>query len=141
MTVTSEIDNLIDRIVADLKNLRRLAAAEYSRGEQDAIARIVSAAKGPQLQPQIPAQKRLSLTLPKKTNPAKKERAPMGAPRALVDRILSEKNGTGASPLEIKTAAKTPDEKLVSYSAIRVQLDLGKEEGRYESRAGKWHKV
>jgi hypothetical protein len=121
---TSELDQV-------LQHLSDLFAAEYHRGEQDAIARIMTAAQSP------PAANG-SDTPKRESTPEQKDRAPRGTAKALIDRVLRERGSRGATPSEIHSAAETDGEKLASFSGIRFALSVGRSEQRYRSRKGKW---
>ena len=98
-----------------LAQIRDLAAAEYQRGVRDALARVVDVA-------QVSGQ-------------AIRVRAPRGAARALIERVL--KSGP-RTIREIREAAKTDAEKIVSYQTARLELERGKKEKRYRNANGKW---
>jgi len=104
----SRLDELLDQI-------RELAAAEYQRGVRDALARVVDVAQV--------------------SGKSMRVRAPHGAARALVERVL--KSGP-RTIREIREAAKTEAEKLVSYQTARLELERGKKEKRYRNAKGKW---
>ncbi len=127
----SEFETVLQQIQTDLQQLRQLYAAEYARGEKDAIGRIVQAAHG---EPQRNGHDT------KESRPQKgpKGRAPSGSAGALVDRVLGERGQKGATSSEIHGAAKTPVEKMVSYSGVRFVLAQGREKGRYRNKGGKW---
>ena len=118
------------RLEPILAKLRELFQNEYQRGVHDALKRIVDVA-------QVTSKKGTS---PSKAGPnlrAQKQRAPRGAPRALVERVLG-KEKAGASVSTIHAAAATSTERLVSGSAIRLELNRGKKERRYRVNKGKW---
>ena len=112
--------------------IRKLLAAEYHRGERDAIARIVKAAQG------APAATNGSDVT---ETPAKKERAPAGTAKTLIERVLAERGQRGATPQEIKEAAQNSVEKLASFSGIRFALEKGREAQKYKNKHGKWFLV
>ena len=122
-------DSDLDAII---QKLRELLASEYARGEKDAIGRILNAAQG------------APLTDGKATSPQpqrqrqRKDRAPAGAPQALIDRVLADAGSKGASPSEIAAEAVTENEKAVSFSGIRFALARGRKQGRYRNKHGKW---
>jgi hypothetical protein len=131
MAQNSELD-------AAFAKIRALFAAERRRGEQDMMARIEQFLQGkegaPTVTPVESPKKRDLRRAPKK----KKERAPVGTARVLVERVLRERDGQGAGPKDIQRAAISSAEKLVSYSGIRFELDRGKEDGRYTGSGDKW---
>ena len=127
--------------------LQRAAAARVaisdrrSRGEQDAIARIVKAAQGAPISANgSTAPEHQHLVAANLLIGDKKERAPKGTARALIDRVLAERGGRGVALSEILEAAKGM-EKLASYSGVRFTLEQGREEHRYKHRDGKWYRV
>jgi hypothetical protein len=124
---TSELDQI-------LQQLRNLLAAEYHRGENDAIARIMAAAQG------TPSAKATNGhdTPKRELPPERKDRAPKGTAAALIDRVLRERGSHGATPSEIQSAAKTNVEKLASFSGIRFALKVGRSKQHYRNRKGKW---
>jgi hypothetical protein len=150
----SSVDSRFGRAMSDLSELQKLfsrfynevremLAAEYRRGEQDAIARIVSAAQG-----DIPnngsghrldARERDDGEGDDDDDDAK-ERAPKGTARKLIDRVLNDRGPLGASPKEILDAA-VGFERLASFSGIRFALDKGREDHRYKNKDGKWFRV
>ena len=111
-----------------LEKVRRLFQNAYDRGARDALKRIVDVAQG--------SAKKASPKASKKAQ--SKERAPNGSARALVERILRETGSAGASASQIAAGAKSATEKLLSYSAIRLELFRGKKERRYRVANGKW---
>jgi hypothetical protein len=113
-----------------LQSLRALFAAEYHRGEQDAIARIMKAAQGAPESPNGAGSPRHERK--------RKEVAPKGTADALIDRVLRERGQRGATPSEIKDLAMTDIEKLASFAGIRFALRRGKDDQRYRNRRGKW---
>ncbi len=123
-----ELENFLQKL---RQLLEPLLVAEYARGEKDAIGRIVQAAQGA---PQHNGHD----TKESRQKRGSKERAPRGAVDALIERVLREHGSKGAGALEIKEAAKTSTEKMVSYSGIRFALDRGREDDRYRNKNGKW---
>jgi hypothetical protein len=119
-----------------LQQIRQLFAAEYARGDRDAIARIMQAAKGDAIPEPIRKDqpRRLRVTLANR-------RAQNGAVDGLIRRVLTERRLKGAGALEIHEAAFTAVEKTVSYSGIRFALDRGRKVGTYKNKEGKWFLV
>ena len=113
-----------------LAKLRELFADEYQRGAHDALKRIVDVAQGTSKKPTAPSK-------PGAMRRAPKQRAPRGAPRAFIERVLG-KEKQGASASTIAAAAASQIERLVSNSAIRLELNRGKKEKRYRVNKGKW---
>jgi hypothetical protein len=121
---TSELDQV-------LQHLCDLFAAEYHRGEKDAIARIMAAAQGT-------TAANGSDTSKHESTPEQKDRAPRGTAKALIDRVLRERGSRGATPSEIHSAAETDVEKRASFAGIRFALTQGRDAQRYKNRRGKW---
>ena len=113
-----------------LAKLRELFQDEYRRGAHDALKRIVDVAQGT-------SKKGASSSKAGPKRRAPKQRAPRGAPRALIERVLG-KEKAGASVSTILAAAATSVERLVSNSAIRLELNRGKKERRYRVNKGRW---
>jgi len=108
--------------------LKKLLQNEYERGARDALKKIVDVAQGTN---KTRVQRKTIKAGPKR-------RAPRGAPRALVERVLGEKGDGGASASEIGASATSATEKRISGSAIRLELNRGKKERRYRVSKGKW---
>jgi hypothetical protein len=123
------------KLEALLDQLRQLFATEYARGEQDAISRIVQAAQG---QPKHNGHDAGDDSLRRDLKKGGSGRAPRGAVGQFIDRVLSERGLSGATSSEIFKAAKTPTEKMCSYSGVRFTLSQGKDKGRYRNKDGKW---
>jgi hypothetical protein len=119
-----------------LQQIRRLFAAEYARGDRDAIGRIMQAAKGDAVAETI---KKTPLRRVRATLTAR--RAKNGAVDGLIKRVLTERRVRGAGALEIQQAAFTAPEKAVSYSGIRFALERGRKGGMYKNKDGKWFLV
>jgi hypothetical protein len=118
-------DTELEALLVKVRNLFQHA---YDRGASDALKRIVDVAQGT-------TKKRESKT---GRSPQSKQRAPSGSARALVERVLKETGSGGAGASQIVAAAKSSTEKLLSYSAIRLELTRGKKERRYRVAKGKW---
>jgi hypothetical protein len=127
-----------------IAKLRDFAAAEYQRGERDAIARIMRAAQSSGARPPehrtisgaVAASEASDIALAR--GEVKEERAPKGAPEALVRRVLTSVGSEGVAASDIPTFAKTDAERMVSNSAIRLMLSKGRESGLYQNMRGKW---
>ena len=118
------------RLEPVLAKLRELFQDEYRRGAHDALKRVVDVAQGT-------SKKDTSSAKAASKRRAQKQRAPRGAPRALIERVLG-KEKAGASVSTILAAAATSIERLVSNSAIRLELNRGKKEKRYRVNKGRW---
>jgi hypothetical protein len=119
-----------------LEQIRQLVTAEYARGNNDAIARIVRATQGDAITEPIKKTPlgRVRVTLAP-------QRAKRGAADALIKRVLGERRHKGAGALEIQESAANAAEKAVSYSGIRFALDRGRQAGTYKNKDGKWFLV
>lgn len=114
----SKLDSLLSQI-------KEVANSEYERGVREALARIVNVAQIDHL----PVKSSISKAA--KSN----VRAPHGAAKALVTRVLR----SGPKTIrEIREAAKSDTERLVSYQTARLELERGKKEKRYKNQDGKW---
>jgi hypothetical protein len=125
-----EFEALIDR-------LRALLSAEYHRGEQDAIARIMKAV-APDAEAPAAVPVNGAAHLQSKPKRRRKEPVRKGTAKALIDRVLREHGPRGASPNEIKAAAVTGAERHISHSGLRFALTTGRDDNRYTNRDGKW---
>jgi hypothetical protein len=111
---------------AILDRLRDAFHAQYERGSEDAMRQILSLAQGGGSPARGPAPK---------TARGKKKRAPRGTAKSLVERVLA----SGARTVrQITEAASSEAERLLSSSAVRLELDRGKRGKRYVNRGGKW---
>lgn len=129
----SEIETKLEEL---FEQIRQLLAAEYARGNSDAIAKIVKATQGDAVTEPI---KKTPLRRVRVTLAAR--RAPNGAVDGLIRRVLTERRIKGAGALEIHEAAFTAPEKAVSYSGVRFALDRGRRAGAYKNKDGKWFLV
>jgi hypothetical protein len=143
MSDTPEFIDLVNR-------LRTLLDAEYRRGKADAMRRIMEAAQV-EVSPSSgrahmngadsPKRHRVRLDDAEGESSATLRRAPVGAPDALVRRVLTERGHQGASSREIEAAARSEVEKMVSQSGIRFVLDRGRVAGKYRNEHGRWFLV
>lgn len=120
-----------------IAKLRDFAAAEYRRGERDAIARILRAA-----QPGVTSRHEARAPSMVSAEPEQHEkeiRAPRGAPEELVRRVLTSVGSEGVIASDISSLAKTDTERLVSDSAIRFILAKGREAGWCQNMGGRWY--
>ena len=123
---TLEVDRL-------LKSLKHLFEAECARGARDAVQKIMHVAQAGDVHArrgsEQPKTRRNGQSIGRR-------RAPHGAARAMIERILA---GNAASVAEIANKAEGEGvEKSVSQSAIRLELKRGKKDNRYKLRNGKW---
>lgn len=104
-----------------LQKFRAAFEAQYRRGCEDTVRRLMAVAQD------IPISAEASVH--------GKKRAPRGTAKILVERVLS----TGAHTVkEICKAAASEAEKLLSASAVRLELERGKRDKRYRNQGGKW---
>ena len=112
---------------AILSQLREAFNAQYQRGSEDAMRQILTLAQGG-------GSKNVRGPAPKKVG-GKKKRAPRGTAKTLVERVLA----AGARTVrQITEAASSEAERLLSGSAVRLELERGKRDKRYVNRSGKW---
>jgi hypothetical protein len=100
-----------------LSKIKEVAAAEYQRGVQESLTRILGVAQRDTI------------------NGFGKARTPRGAARALVEAMLK----SGPKTIrEIREGARTDTEKMISYQTVRLELERGKKNKRYKSQNGRW---
>jgi hypothetical protein len=121
-----------------MAGFRRLLAAEYQRGQDDATKRIIAAATSGQKSAATNGQQHARNERSDSTVEAKRQRVPHGAPDALITRVLTACGLAGATPQDIQQA-QSSDEFEVSYSGIRFALDRGKKKNRYRNQGGRWY--
>ena len=110
-----------------LDGLREAFNEQYQRGANDAMRQILSVAQG--------GGSTASRAVASKPTGGKKKRAPRGTAKSLVERVLA----SGARTVrEITEAANSEAERLLSGSAVRLELERGKRDKRYVNRGGKW---
>jgi hypothetical protein len=63
------------------------------------------------------------------------KRAPRGASRSLIERVLIKGPMTIR---EIREAAETPAEKFLSYQTVRLELERGAKQKRYKKTKDRW---
>jgi len=110
-----------------LDSVREALQAAYQRGNEDAMRSILNFAQG-----DAPA---IARSAGAKAVGGKKKRAPRGTAKILVERVLA---GGPCTVREITEAASSDSEKILSSSAIRLELERGKRDKRYVNRGGKW---
>ena len=114
---------------------RQLIDDAYMAGRQDAASAIMKiVAKLPARDTDVSRMKDL-LSKTSNGKGLKKARAPRGTSRSLIERVLS----TGAfTAKEIATQAKTTEEKLLTFSAIYLELVRGLKRRHYRRSGSKW---
>jgi len=157
MSDTPEFIDLINRLRAPecrdlVKGLLAAFDGEHHRGEVDARRRIMEAAEA-DVSPPSAGKPRPPETEDNRgstfngggaqqSRKSNGQRAPRGAPDALVTRVLAERGSQGASSREIEALAQSDREKLVSQSGIRFALERGREIGKYRNDTyGRWFLV
>jgi hypothetical protein len=126
--------NVFDTMMVTFRGLLEQA---YEHGAKDALKRIVDVAQSHDAT-KAEAKRGRPNGVKARAATGIKRRAPRGAPRALVERVIKSKGAVGASASEIASAAESTVEKSVSTSAIRLELNRGKKERRYKVAKGKW---
>lgn len=127
-----------------IERLRAILAAEYRRGQDDALRRIIEAAQGEASARTTVVRSEgvgIETAPPRLTRQApvpKKRRAPVGVPDSLLSRVLRERGEAGATVNEVLGAAHPGTEQLVSVSGVRFAFDRGKQQGIYRSSRGRW---
>jgi hypothetical protein len=106
--------------------------AGYAQGDNDAIARILEAARpsanGPALQVRHPSNDR---------QPGHVGVAPQSITRVVVDAALTEAGPKGMTPTEIYRSPSNLDTGI-TLGAISKVLRRGGRKGRYGNRDGRW---
>ena len=128
------LTNIFDTMIVTFRGLLKQA---YEHGAKDALRRIVDVAQSRNVT-KAKAKRGRPNGVKARAATSVKRRAPRGAPRALVERVINSKGAAGASASEIASAADSAVEKSVSKSAIRLELNRGKKERRYKVAKGKW---
>ncbi|HET7086232.1 MAG TPA: hypothetical protein VFI23_15760 [Rhizomicrobium sp.] len=120
------INPLEEKIESLFAQIKEIAFTEYQRGAQDALGRVLSMVQTGEI--------RKDATFPGHMPGA--ARTPRGAARPLIERVLK----LGPHTIrEIREAARTDTEKLVSYQAARLELERGKKQKRYKKNSnGQW---
>ena len=129
---TSELRALLGKIT-------ELFDAEYQRGEAAAIARYERALAAVRDGDTVSTPRR---SAPRKSrSDSQRNRVGRGVPEAFVKRVLTKMFPDGVTPMEIVGQAESPEEKAVSYSAVRTTVHRGGEERWAAYRNGKWFYV
>src|ERR1051326_6178432 len=106
-----------------IQRLRDAFQTAYQRGSEAAMSHILSLAQGG---PRGAGSAGKRGPAPKATG-GKKKRAPRGTAKVLVERVLS----SGARTVrEITESASSEAERLLSGSAVRLELERGKRDKR-----------
>ena len=120
--------------------VEEIEAEAYARGKADARKEILALLKATGAPAPRPRERRKDgssgTRSARKRRTAGGKRAPRGSVRALVERALHGRPGLSAR--EILDHAGTDAERLVKLGSIRVELQTGRQKGRYESEDGRW---
>lgn len=124
----ARVSNTAFEFEAIIERLREAFQTAYQRGSEAAMRQILSLA-------QIGGASTGTRGAKPKAAGGKKKRAPRGTAKTLVERVLASGPRTVR---EISESASSEGEKLLSGSAIRLELERGKRDKRYVNRGGKW---
>ena len=119
--------------------IAEIEAAAYARGRVDAQKEVLSALSAPGRSAPLSGsrqKKPRSTGMARNRRTAGGKRAPRGSVRTLVERAL--RAGSGLSAREVLDRAGTDAERLVKLGSIRMELQTGRQQGRYESNDGRW---
>jgi hypothetical protein len=124
-----------------LRNLQEVHAdelrREYKRGYAAAMQRIQDVLSGGATAGDLPREHPDSeATHRAPDGPVKRKRAPKGLVRDVIIRELSAAGPGGLTPSEIRSRARTADERAIPAASFRSELRLGRDSGRYQSLAG-----
>jgi hypothetical protein len=137
---TAFIEDLLEQVSQRSKAvLREALHSAYSHGRTDALAPILAAAGIVQDAP-LPEAKPVRVA----QNQAipSEVKVPRGLPEKFVARAMSAIDAPGISPTDIiPKFARTPQERAISYSALRKALRRGREDGNYKNKGGKWFRA
>lgn len=106
--------------------LKRYLSESYKRGRKDTISKFVKVANDDTLLQPLEDHNKL-------------HRAPRGAARAFIDRVIFGLDmDKGLTFDQIKKEANCEVEMVVSASALRAELIKGEKENRYRRNGGLW---
>jgi len=138
---TAFIEELVEEVTAKNKAaLRDALTSAYSHGRTDALAPLLAAAG---IQTPLPSQPDVKPGRVAQDQALPSEvKVPRGLPDKFVARVMGEASFPGISPTDIiPKYARTPEERAISYSALRKALERGREIGLYENKGGKWFRL
>ncbi len=117
--------------------IAEIEAEAYARGRSDAKKELLDilGAGGKPAAPAGAARRRPGAAARKPRGRGSK-RAPRGSVPRFVEQGL--RDHPGSTVQEILALAATEDERLIRLSSIRVELQNGRKQGRYESRGRRW---
>ena len=124
----ARVSNTVSEFEAIIERLREAFQTAYQRGSEAAMRQILNLA-------QVGGVSTGAHRAAPKAVRGKKKRAPRGTAKTLVERVLASGPRTVR---EISESANSEGEKLLSGSAIRLELERGKRDRRYVNRGGKW---
>ena len=117
--------------------IAEIEAGAYARGQSDARRELLDilGAERERASPAGPRRGRPAAAAPKRRAGGSK-RAPRGSVPRFVEQAL--RDHPGSTVQEILALAATDEERLIRLSSIRVELQNGRKQGRYESRDRRW---
>ena len=117
--------------------IAEIEAEAYARGQSDARKELLDilGAEGKRASPAGARRGRPGAAAPKPRAGGNK-RAPRGSVPRFVEQAL--RDHPGSTVKEILTLAATDAERLIKLPSIRVELQNGRKQGRYESRDRRW---
>jgi hypothetical protein len=119
-----------------IADLQKLLEEEYCRGQSDAAAHISSLVTNRAPFDTSRTNQKIAERAPKSTTRILVvKRAPKGTARMLVNRVLKSGPHTIA---QICAAARTDTERLATYQTVRLELEKGKKEKKYQKVDGRW---
>ena len=132
--MAKETKGAADRLSALVAEIE---AEAYAQGKANAWTDFLAALGASEISARPTRRNRPSGTrLARKRRADGGKRAPKGSVRALVERTLRDRSGLTAP--EILDRAATDAERMIKLSSIRVDLQNGRRQGRYDSVDGRW---
>ena len=118
--------------------IAEIEAGAYARGQSDARKELLDilGAGGKRPAPAGARRGRRPGTGTPKPRTGGSKRAPRGSVPRFVEQAL--RDHPGSTVQEILGLAATDEERLIRLSSIRVELQNGRKQGRYESRDRRW---
>lgn len=129
---SAETADRVSALIAEIE------AEAYARGQADArkqVLDILGAAEGRAAPAPATRGNRPAKAAPKRRAGGGK-RAPRGSVPRFVERVLSEHPGSTATEIPGHAAGDT--ERSIKLASIRNELHNGRQQGRYDSIAGRW---
>ena len=118
--------------------IAEIEAEAYARGRSDARKELLDilGAGGERPSPAGARRGRRPGAAAPKRRAGGSKRAPRGSVPRFVEQAL--RDNPGSTVQEILALAATGEERLIRLSSIRVELQNGRKQGRYESRGRRW---